>query len=301
MARRRRRVWIWRGYRARCEPAGGPRFRVLEEDRGEERGFRRWPSARRCVSPWFRRQERRRGESAVVLSRWLGRELRPWRTYSCGLSPCGAHLDISHRRKRSQHTQGSGTGSRMRQMSPGEDALSIRSCSVRRSRRRSWPRLRRRAIALREFALARVFAEFGVEKGVVEAGTCRIGGAGSEINGVEARPVGGSETHGTRLATGVKLAAGEGESPERPGCGADGVDLSMSGGIVGGGDGVRAFADDSAVAHDDRGERAATSVERRSVWPARWRAAGTPDWVGRACRKVPVPEEWRRQIQYGTW
>ena len=65
------------------------------------------------------------------------------------------------------------------------------------------------------------------------------------------------EQHGAGFAAGVELAAGEREGAEGFACGADGVDFSVGGWIVGRGDGVGTFADDLFVAHNDRRERAA--------------------------------------------
>ncbi len=107
-----------------------------------------------------------------------------------------------------------------------------------------------------------VFAELGVEKCVVKTGASCVGGAGSIIDSVEPRPVGRRKAHGAWLATGIEFAAGKREGSESFGGGADGVDFSVRGGIVGCGDGVGAFADDLAVAHDDRAKRAA---RRRSM------------------------------------
>ena len=102
-----------------------------------------------------------------------------------------------------------------------------------------------------------ILAKFRVEESVVKAGARRIGGAGSVVDSVEPRPVGGSEAHGAGLATGVELAAGESKGSESFGGGANGVDLGVRGGIVGSGDGVGALANDLAVAHDDRAKRPA--------------------------------------------
>ena len=61
---------------ASCGSVASGLWRKIEQER---RGFRRWPDARRCGSPWFRRRERRRGGRATAFasSRWCGR-LRPW-------------------------------------------------------------------------------------------------------------------------------------------------------------------------------------------------------------------------------
>ena len=58
--------------------------------------------------------------------------------------------------------------------------------------RRSWPTLRRREVASKAISRSgAIFAEFGIEEGVVEPGPCGVGGAAAEINSVEARPVRG--------------------------------------------------------------------------------------------------------------
>src|SRR5580698_3704075 len=62
------------------------------------------------------------------------------------------------------------------------------------------PRFVAEQLRRRQFAFGRVFAEFRVEEGVVEPGPGGVGGAATEINSVEARPVRGGEAHGTWLA-----------------------------------------------------------------------------------------------------
>ena len=106
-------------------------------------------------------------------------------------------------------------------------------------------------------ALHRALAEFGVEQRVVKAGAGGIGGAGAVVDGVEASPIAGGQTHGAGLAAGVELAAGQGEGVERAARCANGVDFAVGGWIVACGDGVDALADDLAVAHNNRGKRAA--------------------------------------------
>ena len=96
-----------------------------------------------------------------------------------------------------------------------------------------------------------IFAEFAIEKGIVESGASGIGGAAAVIDGIEARPVGRGQAHGAGFATGVEFAAGECECAQRLAGGADGVDLAVSRGVVGRGDGVRALADDLAFAHNE--------------------------------------------------
>ena len=115
-------------------------------------------------------------------------------------------------------------------------------------------------------ALGTFFAEFAIEKGVVEPGARGIGGAAAVIDGIEARPVGRREAHGARLATGVKLAAGKPERAEPGARSADSIYFTVSCGIVGGGDRVCSLSDNFAVTNDQRGKRptpAAGDVLRR--------------------------------------
>jgi len=107
-----------------------------------------------------------------------------------------------------------------------------------------------------ERTLGLIFAEFAVEEGVIEAGARGIGVASSVIDDVETRPVACGQTHGAGLATGVELTAFKREGRQRFACGANRVDFAVRCGIVRGGDGVDAFADDAAVANDNRCKRA---------------------------------------------
>jgi len=113
-----------------------------------------------------------------------------------------------------------------------------------------------------EFALGLVFAEFGVEEGIIESCAGGVGIAGTVIDDIEAGPVAGGQTHGAGLATGVEFAALEGEGVESFACGANGVDFAMRCWVVGGCNGVDAFADDAAVVDDDGCERAARAGAR---------------------------------------
>ena len=113
----------------------------------------------------------------------------------------------------------------------------------------------------RQLALGGVFAEFRVEKGIVEACTGCVGGGATEINGVEARPIRGGEAHGTGLATCVKRATRKRKGVQSFARGTDRVDLAVRRGIMRCGYGVRTFSHDLASAHDDGSERAPFAVE----------------------------------------
>src|ERR1035438_6168122 len=108
-----------------------------------------------------------------------------------------------------------------------------------------------------QLALGCVFAEFGIEKGVVETGPCRGGGAATEINRVEARPVRGGKAHGARFAAGVERTAGQGKSAQCFARGADGIDFAVSRWIIRCRDRVCTFAHYLARAHDYGSKRAA--------------------------------------------
>src|SRR5579871_1379019 len=108
----------------------------------------------------------------------------------------------------------------------------------------------------RQRARCGIFAEFIVEKGVIEAGARCVCGRGAVVDGVETRPVRGGETHGTRLAACVEFAAGESEGVERLAGSANRVDFAVRCGIVGRRNGVSAFADDLAAFDDDGSEGA---------------------------------------------
>jgi len=93
-----------------------------------------------------------------------------------------------------------------------------------------------------------------VEEGIVEAGAGRVVGLAAEVDGVDARPIDRCQAHRARLTTGIHFAALQGKGSERLAGLADGVDLAVSSGIVGGGDAVRAFSDDLSVFDDHGGK-----------------------------------------------
>ena len=116
-----------------------------------------------------------------------------------------------------------------------------------------------------ELALGLVFAEFLIEENVIESSVCRIGGAGAVVDGIDPRPVGRRQAHGARLATGIELAAGQGEGSQGFRRRADGVDLAVGRGIVGRGHGVDSLAQNPSITHDQGGKwsaRAADNVVR---------------------------------------
>src|SRR6185312_1726084 len=101
--------------------------------------------------------------------------------------------------------------------------------------------------------------DLSVNKRVVKA---RMGGVGSqspEINARQTRPVNGAETHGTRLARCIEVAASEFEETQFLTGLADGKYLGMRRGIVGQRHPVSAFGENVAVFHDDSAKRAPLS------------------------------------------
>ena len=98
------------------------------------------------------------------------------------------------------------------------------------------------------------FAEFTVEKRVVEAGARGIGCRAAKVDGIEPGPVTGSQAHGTGFAAGVELTAGQCKGAERLACGTDGVDFAVSRGVVGPSDAVGGFTNNFSVTHNDRRE-----------------------------------------------
>ena len=133
-----------------------------------------------------------------------------------------------------------------------------------------------------KFVVRLIFAKLGVEESVIEAGASGIGVAGTVVDDIEAGPVAGRETHGAGLATGVEFTALEREGAQGFACGTNGVDLAVGSGVVGGGNGVDAFADDAAVADDDCGEWAARA--RASVFSSERDSAAEELRIGRGCR-----------------
>ncbi len=99
-------------------------------------------------------------------------------------------------------------------------------------------------------------AEFFVDEGVVKAGGGSIGGGGGVEDTVRASPVDRAEAHGARFAGRVEIAAGQLETAEDAAGLANGLDFSVGGRVVGGGNAVGAFGDDLAVLNDQSGEGA---------------------------------------------
>src|SRR5271166_4998685 len=101
--------------------------------------------------------------------------------------------------------------------------------------------------------------DFAVDQRVVKADLRGIGIGVAEINAGEPSPVDCSQTHGTRLAGSVDLAAFKVEDAKFLAGVADGADFGMRRGIVGGSYLIRALSDNRAVFHDDRTEGATAS------------------------------------------
>lgn len=108
-----------------------------------------------------------------------------------------------------------------------------------------------------ELPLGLVPAELGVEEGIVEAGAGGVGSRATEVDRFKTCPVGRGQAHGAGLAAGIELAAGKRKRAERLAGSSDRIDLAVGGWIVGLGDRIRAFSDDSSIAYDDRGEGSA--------------------------------------------
>src|ERR1035437_2431844 len=68
-----------------------------------------------------------------------------------------------------------------------------------------------------------VLAELLVKKRIVKTGARGVGGGAAIEDRIKARPVRGRQAHRARLATGVKLASGQGEGAQSLARGANGV------------------------------------------------------------------------------
>ena len=100
-----------------------------------------------------------------------------------------------------------------------------------------------------------------IEVDVVEAGFGGIFNTKSIVDAIDACPVDCAEAHRAGLAGGVDFAASEFEVAELVAGVADGGDFAVGGGVVIAEDLVPAFADDFAIADDDRTEWAAVTGE----------------------------------------
>jgi hypothetical protein len=103
--------------------------------------------------------------------------------------------------------------------------------------------------------------EFVVNEGVVESRGGGIACAAGVENARGSGPVDRTQTHRTRFAGGVEVAAVELEGGELRAGGADGDDFGVGGGVVGGGDAVDAFDEDFFIADDEGGEGAAAVAD----------------------------------------
>lgn len=103
--------------------------------------------------------------------------------------------------------------------------------------------------------------ELGVELEVVEANGGGVFDTKSIVDPLDARPVDRAEAHRAGFAGGVDLTVGEAEVADLRAGGADGGDFAVGGGVVVPQDLVPTFADDFAIAHDDRAEWSAVTSE----------------------------------------
>jgi hypothetical protein len=103
--------------------------------------------------------------------------------------------------------------------------------------------------------------ELVVDEGVVESRGGGIACAAGVENARGSGPVNCTQTHRTRLAGRVEVAAVELECGEVRAGGANGDDFGVGGGVVGGGDAIDAFGEDLCVAGDDGSEGAAAVAD----------------------------------------
>src|SRR6267154_286259 len=101
--------------------------------------------------------------------------------------------------------------------------------------------------------------QFFVDESVVKAGRGRIGGYTRVKYPRRTRPVNGSQAHRARFTSRIKVAARQLKIAQYAASFANRYYLGVRGGIVRGGNAVRAFRDDAAVFCDYRGERAAAA------------------------------------------
>src|SRR5262249_7266803 len=118
---------------------------------------------------------------------------------------------------------------------------------LRQPRVENAPGLVTRQTHERQRAFAYPGLNFAVDRRIVEADCGRVGARVGVIDAVDPGPIDGAETHGTRLAARIDVAALEAEGADGPAGFADRHDLGMRGRIVCRRDLVPAAGDDLAA------------------------------------------------------
>lgn len=98
--------------------------------------------------------------------------------------------------------------------------------------------------------------ELFINEGVIEPGAGGIGSGGSVKDAGGARPIDCTQAHGAGFAGAIEITTGELKIVKNMAGFADGDDFGVGGGVICGGNAIRALGDHPAVLDDERRERA---------------------------------------------